>query len=411
MWKRRLLILTVAVISYLPALNNGFIADDWVILYRVDVLKADALYLNEVVPENFRLTSYLVFGLLKALFGYNAVPFYVFNILLHALNCILLSLLVREITGDSTTSWISGLFLAVFQAPQEAVMWLAAMNETLSVCCMLLTSLCWFKGRQALAALMFITALYSKESAVILIVLLPLVEMNRNRGKHVRWRDYWILALPAIFFSVFFILTLSVNFQLGHGTYALSPQGLLVLFKSFHRLIWPWGYLVTVAMFLSQGRPSRRAVDWALLIPLTMLPYIFVRYTTNIPSRQTYLASVLFLPLLAAGMLSLRLKALRLGAVVAFIGFNIFYMWTVKDSQMEARALPTTALVETLRKYKPQDVRIRGFEYPVDLIPKAVAVALPGWRWDQVDLDVPCKRCLLLEWNRGTGKYVVSEIK
>jgi hypothetical protein len=97
--------------------------------------------------------------------------------------------------------------------------------------------------------------------------------------------------------------------------------------------------------------------------------------------------------------------------VVAFIGFNIFYMWTVKDSQMEARALPTTALVETLRKYKPQDVRIRGFEYPVDLIPKAVAVALPGWRWDQVDLDVPCKRCLLLEWNRGTGKYVVSEIK
>jgi hypothetical protein len=210
---------------------------------------------------------------------------------------------------------------------------------------------------------------------------------------------------------VFFILTLSVNFQLGHGTYALSPQGLLVLFKSFHRLIWPWGYLVTVAMFLSQGRPSRRAVDWALLIPLTMLPYIFVRYTTNIPSRQTYLASVLFLPLLAAGMLSLRLKALRLGVVVAFIGFNIFYMWTVKDSQMEARALPTTALVETLRKYKPQDVRIRGFEYPVDLIPKAVAVALPGWRWDQVDLDVPCKRCLLLEWNRGTGKYVVSEIK
>jgi hypothetical protein len=209
-----------------------------------------------------------------------------------------------------------------------------------------------------------------------------------------------------MFFSVFFILTLSMNFQLGHGTYALSPRGVLVLFKSLHRLIWPWGYLVTGAVLLSQGwRVNRRAMDWALLILLTMLPYIFVRYTTNIPSRQTYLASVFFLPLLAAGMLSMRSKALRVGLVAAFISFNIVYMWRVKDAQMEARALPTTALLETLKGYAPQELRIRGFEYPVDLIPKAVAVSLPGWEWDQVDLDVPCKECLLLEWNHDSRTY------
>src|SRR4029077_15462996 len=99
-----------------------------------------------------------------------------------ALNCILLSMLVREITGDATLAWISGTFLAVFQAPQEAVAWLAAMNETLSACFLLLTCLFWFRGRQGLAAFTFIAALYSKESSVILILLLPLVEMNR--GKH-----------------------------------------------------------------------------------------------------------------------------------------------------------------------------------------------------------------------------------
>jgi hypothetical protein len=408
-WKVRLLILTATVISYLPALNNGFIADDWVILHRVDVLKEDPLYLNEVVPENFRLTSYVVFGLLKTLFGYNAAPFYVFNILLHALNCILLAALVREITGDSNLGWISGLFLAVFQSPQEAVMWLAAMNETLSVCFMLLTSLFWMRGKQAIASLIFIAALYSKESALILVLLVPLVELNR--GKHVAWRDYWILALPAMLFSVFFILTLSVNFQLGHGTYALGPQGLLVLIKSLHRLIWPWGYLVVAAVLLSYGwRPNRQAADWALLIPVAMLPYIFVRYAANIPSRQTYLASALFLPLLAAGMLSLKPKTLRAGLVAAFIVYNVVYMWTVKDAQMEARALPTTALVKALREYSPQDVRLRGFEYSVDLIPKAVAVSLPGWRWDQVDLDVPCQGCLLFEWNHDTGRYAVSKV-
>src|SRR4030095_8403866 len=148
-------------------------------------------------------------------------------------------------------------------------------------------------------------------------------------------------------FSCFFILTLSANFQIGNGTYALSPRGLIVLLKSLHRLIWPWGYLVIAATLWTQRtRLNRLAVDWAMLIPLAMVPYMFVRYTTNIPSRQTYLASVLFLPLLAAGMLSLKPKAVRAGLVGAFIGFNIVYMWTVKDSQMEARALPTAALVE-----------------------------------------------------------------
>ena len=125
----------------------------------------------------------------------------------------------------------------------------------------------------------------------------------------------------------------------------MGPQGLLVLIKSLHRLIWPWGYLVVAAVLLSYGwRPNRQAADWALLIPVAMLPYIFVRYVANIPSRQTYLASALFLPLLAAGILSLKPKTLRAGLVAAFIVYNVVYMWTVKDAQMEARALPTTAL-------------------------------------------------------------------
>ena len=107
-------------------------------------------------------------------------------------------------------------------------------------------------------------------------------------------------------------------------------------------------------------------------------------------------------------MLSLKQKAVRVGLIAAFIGFNIVYIWSVKDAQMEARALPTTALVESLKGYSPQDVRLRGFEYPVDLIPKAVAVSLPGWRWDQVDLDVPCNGCLLLEWNRESATYAAG---
>ncbi|HZI50599.1 MAG TPA: hypothetical protein VFE29_02155, partial [Terriglobia bacterium] len=102
MWKGRLLIFVAATIAYIPALNNNFIADDWAILHRVNVLWVDPLYLSESVPENFRFTSYLAFGLLKELFGYSAAPYYMFNILLHAVNCLLLSAIVRKVTGDGS---------------------------------------------------------------------------------------------------------------------------------------------------------------------------------------------------------------------------------------------------------------------------------------------------------------------
>jgi hypothetical protein len=407
-WKGKLLIAAAAVIAYLPALNNNFIADDWVILHRVDVLTVDPLYLNESVPENFRFTSYMVFALLKSVFGYNATPYYVFNILVHVLNCLLLSAIVRTISGDEAISWLGGLMLAVFQAPQEAVMWLAAMNETLSAFFIFVTILLWFHGHRGLAALAFVTALYSKESAVILIVLLPLVEWMR--GRRVPWTDYWILAVPAILFTTLFLLMLSTNFQVGQGTYVLSIRGASVLLKSLHRLFWPWAYVVMFAVIVAhKGQLARRSIGWAALIPVTMLPYIFVSYTNNIPSRQTYLASAVLAPLLAAGILSLKAKTWRTGLAASFIVANIAYMWVVKDSQMEARALPTTALATILQQFSPQELRIRGFEYPVDLIAKGVAVSLPGWRWDQVDLEDPCRGCVVLVWDRAAGTYSVVD--
>ncbi|HET9943493.1 MAG TPA: hypothetical protein VFR05_09140, partial [Terriglobia bacterium] len=200
--------------------------------------------------------------------------------------------------------------------------------------------------------------------------------------------------------------TLSANFQVGQGTYALSPRGALVLLKSLHRLVWPWGYLILVAVLLSQrGQLHRRTLAWAALIPITMLPYIFVSYTDNIPSRQTYLASAVLTPLLAAGILSFKTKGWRVGLATAFVLFNVIYMWRVKDPQMEYRALPTTVLLNTLRTYAPQEILLRGFEYPVNLIPKSVAVSLPGWQWDQVDIEGECGNCLVLEWSRAEEKY------
>ena len=129
--KSLLLVVLAAVIAYIPAINNGFIADDFVILQRIEFLKADPAFLFQVPPENFRLTSYIVFALLKSVFQFDYRAFYATNILFHAINCLMLAWLVYEVTRNKSVAVTSSALFAVFQAPQEAVMWLAAMNETL----------------------------------------------------------------------------------------------------------------------------------------------------------------------------------------------------------------------------------------------------------------------------------------
>src|SRR6185369_9310909 len=111
-------------------------------LKRIETLKTQPLYLFQVPPENFRLVSYFIFGALKTLVGYHASVFYAFNIALHLANIILLSRLLRVLIKDETTIALSVILFGTFQAPQEAVMWLAAMNETTLFFFTLLTLIC-----------------------------------------------------------------------------------------------------------------------------------------------------------------------------------------------------------------------------------------------------------------------------
>lgn len=409
MLKAKFLIFAAAIIAYLPALNNGFIADDYVILYRLDLLKADPFYLHSVVPENFRLTTYLVFASLRAVFGYQAWAFYLFNMALHAVNCLLLCRIVSDVTKNSTVAIWSGVFFAVFQAPQEAVMWLAAMNETLCAFFLFVTFLLCFRGRYTFAAISFFAALFSKEMAVLFVVLLPLMEWFR--GRRLPLEAWLALGAPSALFASVFLWTFKGNFQVAQGTYAPGFHAAVVLVKSLHRLIWPWGYLVAISVgWTVRQKIDRRALGWIALVPITMLPYIFVTYTNNIPSRQVYLASSIFLPLLVTGLFWLRSTSYRNAVLGIFVVFNIFYMWSVKDGQMVRRAAPTTELRNELARHSPTTVRIRGFEYPFANMESAVALTVPGWRYDQVRLAESCRRCLFLDWDREALHYRVTAV-
>ena len=399
--------------AYLPILNNGFIADDYVILQRVEFLKTDPLFLYHAAPENFRMVSYLIFGALKAVAGYHAWPFYAFNIGLHLANIILLTRLLQTLLGDKATARLAVLLFAVFQAPQEAVMWLAAMNETTLFFFALLTLLCWSRERRAPAAAFYAVALFCKESAILIPVIVLLMDLYQ--GKHLSWRKYGWIALPTAIFAGIFLMTLSGNFMLTNRSYAFGVQALVVLGKSLHRLVWPWLYIVLVLVGIKLRRwPNVSLIaGYLACIVVMMLPYMFIAYQTSLPSRQLYLASAVFMTMLAVQLRPLFGTFLLKVIVIAFVAFNVGYLWIRKDPQFEERAAPTTQLIDILRQNKPQRTLIKNFAYPYPDIAKAAALAVPGWD-DPAAIstdegDAECRECLRLTWNPDSETYETKQ--
>src|SRR5262252_5119454 len=132
------------LVGYFPALNNGYIADDYVILEWAGKFFAHPGFLFTVPPQNFRMTSFVVFEVLKRIFGYQPVAWYVVNAGFHFIACLLFWRVLLRLE-DERTAGVATLFFGVFHPPQEAVMWVSAMNETLMAIFIAAVLLLWLK--------------------------------------------------------------------------------------------------------------------------------------------------------------------------------------------------------------------------------------------------------------------------
>ncbi|HEX4996938.1 MAG TPA: hypothetical protein VFY29_01850 [Terriglobia bacterium] len=398
----------LVIAAFAPIFNNGFIADDFVILRWAEGLKVHPLYLFDTPHYTFRTTLFVVFLILKSLFGYHTFAFYAFSILLHSANVLLLGYLVWTLTGDSETAFWGSCFAAVFSAPQEAVMWLSGMTESLLAFFLLVTLILWLKDRPLLAACAFVGALFSKESAVIALALAPLIDLYR--GRRVVRPAYVALLVPAALFGVSFLATWHSNGMINEGIFTVGPQALSVLALTAHRMLWPWFYIVVVVIRFAGGAwPSWGSVGRALACVLLLLaPYIFITYARSLPSRNVYLASAALMAGFSVWLEPVRKTRLFSVFAAAFIAFNVGYLWIRKDRQFEERAAPTTALLRALAGVKPQNTLIIDFPYPYPEIARESVLLLPGWSPDAIQVgDSPavCPDCRQLKWNMASQDY------
>jgi hypothetical protein len=340
------LLALLCLLAYAPALPLPLIEDDYPSLTQAQSLggphQLSALFHNSVF--RVRATSVWCMYWLWNTFHLTPAAYHAFSLILHILNTWLVWAIAGAWPGMRTGAFWAAAFFAVQEGHQEAVMWFTAINELWMF--VFGAAALWFgvmRGHRIAGLALFFLALISKEPAVIFLPLFWLVVPD--------WRrlvPYAILA-AAVTGSIFLTRDTN-NFRFADGSFSLAAPFWITWPRGIHRVLWIWGWIAGVWLWFrgdaKQRAAALRAVVW---IAVALVPYIFVTYTTQIPSRQTYLATVGLCVLFGLAMDTLTRRAAIAAVAAAMLAHNVGVLWVRKRAQFLERAAATEHLMEMAR--------------------------------------------------------------
>ena len=335
-------IVLLTLIVYAPATTGEFLWDDDYHLSRNPLIPAPdglwRIWTTTESPQYYPLV-FTSFWLEYRLWGDRTPGYHVTNILLHAVNAILLWAAMRRLRIPG--GWLAGALFALHPVNVESVAWITERKNVLSGLFYLLSLLTFLRfdrgGRRRwllLSALLFLAALFSKTSTVMLPVVLGLLLWWRGglRRKLPALVPYFVLA--AVMAAVTIWYERHAVGALGEDWSATPLQRLClasrVLWLYLARFLVPlkltfvyprWepdtagltAYLPTacviiVALGLIFGRPpGRRALPCGLgafaaaLFPVLGFFNVYYMRFASTADHFAYLAGMCLMPLLIGG--------------------------------------------------------------------------------------------------------------
>jgi protein O-mannosyl-transferase len=204
------LIVLLIVAAYLPALCGGFIWDDDDHLTANPAMTAphglQMIWSSLAVSRYYPLTL-TSFWAQRQLWGLNPLPYHLVNILVHALNGVLIFLVLRRLRIPA--AWLAGALWGLHPVNVESVAWITELKNTQSGFFFFFAVLCYlrFEAQEerrwyALALLCGACAFLSKASTVVLPLVLLLCAWWQRRCW--RWTDFVRIA-------PFFVLALLMS--------------------------------------------------------------------------------------------------------------------------------------------------------------------------------------------------------
>ncbi len=235
----------------------------------------------------------------------------------------------------------------------------------------------------AAAGLLFVAALFSKESAAALPAMLFLVWWIDGRPKKAPLIPIALMAAVTLLYALASFSAADHHLHLNDGTFSWSAPFPLTLAHSLWRMLFPWGL---AALGLLVVRDWKFAAWLLVFAAFALGPYSFLTYMNRVPSRHTYWAAVAVSLLIGRGFVLLaerrsgRWAAVALGLIFAV--HNAGYLWIRKVPQYRERAAPTEEFLSWAARRQPP-VALDCAPYRIEVFDAAARIRL-GWRLNQV---------------------------
>lgn len=265
-FRRAALPALIAIAVYANSLGNGFIGDDkqqllqnpLVIGHQIGAAFGSGVWAFRGVQGNYyRPLQFLIYIFLHGLFGFQALGFHAFFVLLSAANAALVYFLADRLTARPRAAMAGAVLFAVHPIHTEVVDWIASLPDLLVTTAVILGA--WYFARQKGAprgrqiaghCALYLAALFSKETG---IVLLPLYAGFEWILLGRRWRE--LRANAKLYAAMAGILAIYATarsvalgglapgqdtfYRLAPPEFALSAVG--IAGEYLGRLIWPGG--------------------------------------------------------------------------------------------------------------------------------------------------------------------------
>ena len=308
------LLMAISALVYGNTLANSFTMDDELYVFRnpqVTNFSFHALFQPNVASNVFRPVTFATLVANWALGGTQAFAYHLVNLILQvgvtlALYLLLLALL-EDLAGAETMGFAGTLLFAVHPIHTEAIASIIGRSELLAAGFLFAAWLLHLRDRAVLSGVSFVCALLSKESAIVFLPMLLIVDYSRDKRKP--WTRY--AALAAI--SAIYLCTLW-KIQGGH----FGAASVSLLDNPLYRLPLVWRVLNAIR------------IGWKYLslmvFPLNLsCDYSFNEITLYGDLRHTLPAALAALTVFAGWIWAVlrRNAGLAIAGAMYLIGFSV----------------------------------------------------------------------------------------
>lgn len=307
-WRLPLLGIALLVVTVYARsiVGNAFVSiDDGVLIYRNPIVRGVTLAnirasFSTYDPELYVPLTFLSYQLDYAVGGLAPPVYHATNLLLHALNAVLVALLVLRLTGRRWAALAAGTIFAIHPLHTEAVAWAAARKDLLSSTFFLLTVLSYLRWREdgrrrryVASIIWFLLGLLAKVSIVVAPVILLLIDWLQGRRLE---RRAWIEKAPHAALSIVFGIV-AIAGKSGGG--ALVLERALLGAKAAMFYLWKLAVPINLSVLYPYTKPITLAQPDLFFSLLALIALFAFAWLLRHRARSILFAWTWYLLLLA----------------------------------------------------------------------------------------------------------------